>query len=93
MTSACTTASSPLFWLQIDSDFTLKLKWVYSPDNKDADDLTRPGAVDHVRVEQWCFGRLWAEWGGFDIDLMVTDTFVQWTLSVGRDADRALPNY
>ena len=28
------------FWLQVDSDLTLKLKWVCSADNKDADDLT-----------------------------------------------------
>ena len=46
-----------LFWLQLDSDFTLTLKWVCSADSKDADDLTRPGAVEHVRLEQRCFGR------------------------------------
>ena len=34
-----------LFWLPVDSDFTPKLKWVCSADNKDTDDLTRPGAV------------------------------------------------
>ena len=66
-----------LFWLQVDSDFTLKLKWVCSVDNKDADDLTRPEAVEHVRLERRCFGRLWQEWGGFDMDLMTTDTSVQ----------------
>ena len=54
-----------LFWLQVDSDFPLKLKWVCSVDNKDADDLTRPGAVEHVRLKQRCFGRLWEKWGGF----------------------------
>ena len=48
----------PLFWLQVDSDFTLKLKEACSADNKDANDLTRPGAVEHVRLEQRCFGRL-----------------------------------
>ena len=50
-----------LFWLQVVSYFTLKLKWVCSADNKDADDLTRPRAVEHVRLEQRCFGRLWEE--------------------------------
>ena len=59
-----------LFWLQVDSDFTLKLKWVCSVDNKDADNLTRPGTVEHVRLEQRCFDHLWEEWGGFDMDLM-----------------------
>ena len=81
------------FWLQVASDFTLKLKWVCSADNKDADDLTRPGAVDHVRLEQRCFVCLWEKWGGFDMDLMATGTSVQWILGVGRDADRALPFY
>ena len=50
-----------LFWLQVDSDFALKLKRVCSADNKDADDLTRPGAAEHVRLEQRYFGRLWEE--------------------------------
>ena len=66
-----------LLWLQVDSDFTLKLKWVCSADNKDADDLTGPGAVEHVRLDQRCFGRLREEWGDFNIDLMTTDTSVQ----------------
>ena len=48
-----------LFWLQVDSDFTLKLKWVCSADNKDADDLTRPRTVEHLQLKQRCFGRLW----------------------------------
>ena len=58
------------FWLQVDSAFTLKLKWVCSADNKDADDLTRSGAVEHLQLEQRYFSRLWAKWGGFDMDLM-----------------------
>ena len=82
-----------LFWLQVDSDFTLKLKWVCSADNKDADDLTRPGAVEHVRLEQRCFGRFWEEWGGFDMDLMATGTSVRRIPGGGQDADRALPLY
>ena len=64
-----------------------------SADNKDADDLTRPGVVEHVRLEQRCFGRLSEEWGGLDMDLMATGTSVQWIPSVGRDADRALSSY
>ena len=47
-----------LFLLQVDAGFTLKLTWVRSTDNKDADDLTRPRVVEHVRLEQRCFGRL-----------------------------------
>ena len=66
---------------------------VCSTDNKDADNLTRPGAVEHVRLKQRCFGHLWEEWGGFDINLMATGTSVQWILGGGHDADRALPFY
>ena len=72
-------------WLQVGSDFTLKLKWVCSADTNDADDLTRLGEVEHVRLEQRCFGRLRAE--------MATGTSVQWRSSVDRDADRVLPFY
>ena len=82
-----------LFWLQVDSDFTLKLKWVCSADNKDAGDLTRPGAIEHVRLEQRYFGRLWEEWGGFDMDLMAIGMSVQWIPGGGHNADRALPFY
>ena len=83
----------PLFWLQVDSDFTLKLKWVCSADNRDAGDLIRPGAVENVQLEQRCFGRLSEEWGGFDVDLMATGTSVQWIPGGGQHADRALPFY
>ena len=82
-----------LLWLQVDSNFTLKLMWVCSADNKDADDLTQSGAVEHVRLEQRCFGRLWEEWGDFDMDLMATGTSVQWIPGGGHNADRALPFY
>ena len=82
-----------LFWLEAVSDFTLKLKWECSADNKDADGLTRPGAVERVRLEQRCFGRLWEEGGGFNMDLMATGTSAHWTPDVGRDANRALPFY
>ena len=77
-----------IFWLQVDSDFTPKLKWVCSADNGGADNLTRPGAVEHVRLEQRCFGRLWEEWGGLGMDLMVSGRSIQSILGVGRDATR-----
>ena len=37
-----------LFWLQVNADFTLMQKWVCSANNKDAEDLTRPGAVAYM---------------------------------------------
>ena len=63
-----------LFWLQAEPDFTLLLRWVRSEDNKDADNLTRPEAAEHVRLMRFKFDRLWHVWGGFNIDLIATET-------------------
>lgn len=42
---------SDLFWLQVRLDFTLKLQWVSSEENSEADDLSRPEADQYVRLE------------------------------------------
>ena len=38
-----------LFWLQVEHDFILKLRWVNSKTNGEADALSRPGSNDYVR--------------------------------------------
>ena len=48
-----------LFWLQVDADFTLELRWVCSEENKEADDLSRPGAEHYAGLESKLFGQLW----------------------------------
>lgn len=68
---------SELFWLQMEVDFTLTLRWVRSEDNKEADDLSRPAAEEYVRLEPLAFGVLWSTFGGFDMDLMATTASAQ----------------
>lgn len=53
-----------LFWLQVERDFTLDLRWVCSADNKEADDLSRVRTIDYVRLDREAFRVLWDEWGG-----------------------------
>ena len=64
---------SDLFWLQVRLDFTLKLQWVSSEENSEADDLSRPEADQYVRLEHSKFAEIcaWAR-RDFDMDLMAT---------------------
>lgn len=66
-----------LFWLQMEVDFSLILRWVRSEDNKEADDLSRPAAEEYVRLEPHAFGDLWRRFGDFDMDLMATTASAQ----------------
>ena len=66
-----------LFWLQVDLDFSLNLRWVCSADNKEADDLSRANGEEYVRLTQGAFATLWESWGGFDMDLMATTASTQ----------------
>lgn len=65
--------ATELFWLQVRADFTLKVQWVCSKANAEADDLLRPDADAYVRLEDAKFEELW-QWVGrpFDMDLMAT---------------------
>lgn len=67
-----------LFWLQVSADFTLKVQWVRSKDNAEADDLSRPEADAYVRLEAAEFAKV-CEWAGqdFDMDLMATPASAQ----------------
>ena len=66
-----------LFWLQVDFDFALYLRWVPSAENAEADKLTRPESWEYIRLSQPRFDEPWAEWGGFDLDLMASSVSVQ----------------
>lgn len=66
-----------IFWLQVDSDFTLRLRWVSTSENMEADALTRPETMEQSCVEQEGVIELWETWGSFDVDLMATDISVQ----------------
>ena len=50
---------SHLFWLQVNEDFTLELRWVSSAANKERNDLTRQMVGEHVRMTSMGFARIW----------------------------------
>ena len=54
---------SQLFWLQINEESTLELRWVSLAANKEADDLTRQAIGEHVRLTSSAFARLWSSGG------------------------------
>ena len=82
-----------LVWLQVRHDFTLKLRWVSSAANADADDMSRPGSDDYVRLDERMFGEL-CEWAGdFDMDLMATPASVHKTWVGGHCTGEDLPFY
>ena len=64
---------SDLFWLQVSREFTLKVRWVPSGENQEADDLSRPTADQYVRLEASKFAEVCA-WASqiFNMDLMAT---------------------
>ena len=81
------------FWLQVEADFTLKLRWVPSKDNAVADVLTRSETSEHVRLGQQGFDPLWQKWGGFDMDLMTTTASSQRPRNFGDRWGEPLPFY
>ena len=82
-----------LFWLQVRHGFTLKLRWVSSAANADADDMSRPGSDDYVRLDEWMFDEL-CDWAGdFDMDLLATPASVHKTWVMGRCTGTDLPFY
>lgn len=54
-----------LFWLQVRQEFNLKLRWVSSEDNAEADDLSRPDADQYVRLQEETFAEI-CTWVGRD---------------------------
>lgn len=67
-----------LFWLQVRQEFNLKLQWVTSEANAEADDLSRPDADQYVRLGAGKFAEI-CVWVGrdFDMDLMATPASTQ----------------
>ena len=83
-----------LFWLQVKEDFTPELRWVCSEAKWKADNLTRPERTEHVKLSQTASDRLWETWGGgVDVDMMATDTSVQYTPIEGGWERQKLPFY
>ena len=82
-----------LVWLQVEADFTLKLRWIPLRDNAVSDDLTRPDKSEHVRLWQKVFNQLWKVWGGFDMNIMVTIASSQRPPNRGEGQERPQPFY
>ena len=66
-----------LVWLQLNTVFTLNLRWMRSADNKEADGLSRSDKKDYIRLSEEVFDQLWRAWGGFDLDMMATTASAQ----------------
>ena len=65
-----------LLWLQVKHNFMLKLRWVHSKANAEADTLPRPRSHYYVRLGAAVFGSLCMWAGGFDMDLIATPASV-----------------
>lgn len=83
-----------LFWLQVRRDFTLKLRWVSSAANAEADGISRPGSDDFVRLDEQMFGEL-CKWAGEQVtmDLMATPASVHKRWIAGQCTSEDLPFY
>ena len=60
-----------IYWLQQLGEFSLRLEYVGSEDNK-ADSFTRQSPGLETSITNVYFQRIWAEMGPFDWDLMAT---------------------
>lgn len=82
-----------LFWMQVDCDFTLKLRWVDSESNAEADRLSRQSSDEFIRLDESVFGEL-SKWAGtFDMDLMATPASAHYRWDAGRCTGVPLPFY
>ena len=61
-----------LFALQVRHGFWLRLQWVPTEVNKEADLISRPGIEEHVRLKPEAFAAVWKAFGPFQVDLMAT---------------------
>ena len=61
-----------LFDLQRREGFWLRLRWIPSEANVEADSITRPGRDEFARLRPHVFAELWAFFGEFNIDLMAS---------------------
>ena len=61
-----------LFDLQMREGFWLRLRWISSEANVEADSITRPGRDKFVRLHPHVFAELWSFFGAFNVDLMAS---------------------
>ena len=80
-----------LFDLQMREDFWLRLRWIPSEANVEADSITRPGRDEFVRLHPHVFAELWSFFGAFDIDLMASPVSAHCILAAAPGAGSQLP--
>ena len=69
-----------LFWLQLEYQCVIDLKWIPSADNL-ADPLTRVPVLEDLRLNRKVFLMIWKKLGPFSMDLMASPSNAQLTPS------------
>ena len=67
-----------IFWLQIEFECFIVVKWIPSADNL-ADPLTRLPILEDLRLKRSVFLSLWKQFGPFSMDLMASSSNSQVT--------------
>ena len=80
-----------LFDLQMREGFWLRLRWIPSEANVEADSITRPGRDEFVRLRPHVFAELWSFFGAFDIDLMASPVSAHRIPAAAPGAGNQLP--
>ena len=82
-----------LFDLQMKAGFWLRLRWIPSEANVEADSITRPGRDEFVRLRPHVFAELWSFFGAFDIDLMAPPVSAHCIPAAAPGAGNQLPYF
>ncbi|CAN0429763.1 unnamed protein product [Ascophyllum nodosum] len=80
-----------LFDLQMREGFWLRLRWIPSEANVEADSIPRPGRDEFVRLRPHVFAELWSFFGAFDIDLMASPVSAHRIPAAAPGAGNQLP--
>ena len=80
-----------LFDLQRREGFWLRLRWIPSEANVEADSITRPGRDEFARLRPHVFAELWAFFGEFNIDLMASPVSAHRIPATAQGAGNRLP--
>ena len=85
--------SRALLDLKMREGFWLRLRWIPSRANVEANSTTRPGQNEFVRLRPDVFEELWPFFGVFDIDLMASPASAHCTPATAPGAANRLPGY
>ena len=80
-----------LFDLQMREVLWLRLQWIPSETNVEADSITRPGRDELMRLCLHVFAELWSFFGAFDIDIMASPVSAHCIPAAAPGAGNQLP--